>query len=302
MIYFSIKPTTFPEIIFAHQLTQKNYHYSFTYRNNNIEIAYIKSGPLKLSFAKQEFIVNEGSFLLLPHNCNFKLETLDANVHIHYTLALNVGPEITIIDDSQHVSSTTAGILLPLVLPPCPQTQSLFFQLNNLIDAYNTTAPHKHYQYGCRAFDLLCELSFLHNISNFSQNDSSKTKMQIYSQRIVEYIHKNINQPISLSDISVFLDKNPDYLNKLFKKEHGMSIIQYINQEKIKKCAELMTVHGYSLNQCCDIIGIKEPNYLSRLFKKHMGINASQYKQNSVYSTFPLVDRNKLEKKTNPEV
>ena len=81
-----------------------------------------------------------------------------------------------------------------------------------------------------------------------------------------------------------------------------MSIIQYINQEKIKKCAELMTVHGYSLNQCCDIIGIKEPNYLSRLFKKHMGINASQYKQNSVYSTFPLVDRNKLEKKTNPEV
>ena len=155
-------------------------------------------------------------------------------------------------------------------------------------------SPEKKYKCACNAFELLCDISALNKTLQDAETLQTKHIPQIYCIRIKEYIQQNLGRAISLSDLSIFLDKSPNYLNRIFKTETGITIQQYINREKIRKCVELMTTKGITLTQCCDYVGIKDPNYLSRLFKKHMGISASQFKLNSVYSTFPLVDRDKL--------
>lgn len=294
MVYFSINPTTFPEIIFAHQFAQENYHHHFTYANNNIEIAYIKSGALILTIGKDKFLAEDGSFLILPHNCDFTIEAKSKELHIHYTLNLHVCSDITLYNDAAEVPANDSGVILPVLFPPCEQSQALFHRLNHLIQEHHKCDKMNKYKCGCKAFELLCDISLLSNVMNTPDDLQSKPIPQIYCLRIKDYIHKNIQQTITLSDLSIFLEKSPDYLNRVFKNENGISILQYANREKVKKCVELMTTKGYSLNQCCDYVGIKDPNYLSRLFKKHMGIGASQFKRNSVYSTFPLVDKKRL--------
>ena len=294
MVYFSITPTVFPEILFAHQFAQENYHHHFPYMNHNIEIAYIKIGSLLLTLGNQEFLAEEGSILLLPHNCSFTVQALSKNMHIHYTLNLHVGDNITIYEDSALIPSDDGGLILPIIVPPCAQSESLFQRLNFLIEEHHKQSRKNKYICACKTFELLCDIANLTTDLELVHQLHSGQLPQIYCVRIKEYIQKNLSQPITLSDLSVFLERNPDYLNRIFKKENGITIQQYINREKIKKCAELMTTKGFTLTQCCDCIGIKEPNYLSRLFKKHMGISASQFKLNSVYSTFPLVDKDRL--------
>lgn len=294
MLYFSITPTVFPEIIFAHQFAQENYHYNFTCRNPNVEIAYVKIGDIMLTIGNIEYRVEEGSFILLPHNCNFSINAISKKIHVHYTLNLHICNEIIFYNDLDSIPANNTGLLLPVILPPCTHSEELFQRLNLLIEEHHKIHPDRKYKCACKAFELLCDISALSQSKNMVNGPHSKHSANIHCIRIREYIQKNLGQPITLSDLSVFLDKSPNYLNRIFKEENGITIQQYVNREKIKKCIELMTIKGFTLTQCCEYVGIKDPNYLSRLFKKHMGISASQFKLNSVYSTFPLVDRDKL--------
>lgn len=294
MIYFSITPTTFPEIIFAHQFVQENYHSTFTYVNHNIEIVYIKVGVVILTIENEEFQVEEGSIMLLPHNCNSSIRAVSKEIHVHYTLNLHVCNDIKLYPDVGTVPSDDTKLILPVILPPCKQTEELCQRLNLLIEEHHKTTPEQKYKSACKAFELLCDISALGKSLEITDKIHTRHVPQIYCIRIKEYVQQNLDSPITLSDLSCFLDKSPNYLNRIFKTENGITIQQYINREKIRKCVELMTSKGFSLTQCCDYVGIKDPNYLSRLFKKHMGISASQFKLNSVYSTFPLVNRDKL--------
>lgn len=294
MIYFSITPTTFPEIIFAHQFVQENYHSTFTYANHNIEIVYVKIGAVILTIENEEFQVEEGSIMLLPHNCNSSIRAISREIHVHYTLNLHVCNDIKLYPNINAVPSDNSKLILPVILPPYAQTEGLCQRLSQLIEEHHKSTPEWKYKSACKAFELLCDISALGK--TLESTDQAKTKQvsQIYCIRIKEYVQQNIGKSITLSDLSCFLDKSPNYLNRIFKAENGITVQQYVNREKIRKCVELMTNRGLSLTQCCDYVGVKDPNYLSRLFKKHMGINASQFKLNSVYSTFPLVNRDKL--------
>lgn len=295
MTYFSFTPSTFPEIIFAHQFVQENYHSQFTrIDNNNIEIVYIKVGTVILTIEDCEFCVEEGSVILFPHNCNASIRTVSKDIHVHYTLNLHVCNDIILHKDASSMPSGDDRLVLPVILEPSVHTEELCKRLNYLIEGYHNTSPERKYKCACEAFELLCDISALSKSLTETEELQSKHIPKIYCSRIKKYVHQNIGQPISLSDVSVFLDKSPNYLNRIFKAENGITIQQYINREKIRECVELMISKGLTLTQCCDYVGIKDPNYLSRLFKKHMGISASQFKLNSVYSTFPLVDRNKL--------
>lgn len=294
MIYFSITPTTFPEIIFAHQFVQENYHSTFTYVNHNIEIVYVKVGVVILTIENEEFQVEEGSIMLLPHNCNSSIRAVSKEIHVHYTLNLHVCNDIKLYRDIDTIPSDNNKLILPVILSPCKETDELCQQLNLLIGEHHKTTPEQKYKSACKAFELLCDISALSKSLEITEQLEAKHVPQIYCIRIKEYVQQYLERPITLSDLSCFLDKSPNYLNRIFKMENGITIQQYINREKIRKCVELMTTKGLSLTQCCDYVGIKDPNYLSRLFKKHMGISASQFKLNSVYSTFPLVNREKL--------
>jgi len=294
VVYFSITPTTFPEIVFAHQLAQENYHSNFTYENHNVEIAYVKAGALILTIDNQEFCAEEGSFLILPHDYKFSIRALDKQVHIHYTVNLHACSEITLYTDVAAMPADNNHLFLPVILPPCAQSKELCQRLHSIIDEFHKSEIESKYKCACKAFELLCDISVTGRLIDTIAITRSKSTSQIYCARIKEYIKKNMGQEITLSNLSVFLDRSPNYLNRIFKSENGITIQQYINREKIKKCVELMTAKGLTLTQCCEYIGIKDPNYLSRLFKKHMGVNASQFKLNSVYSTFPLVDKDRL--------
>ncbi|WP_141540550.1 AraC family transcriptional regulator, partial [Bacillus cereus] len=69
-------------------------------------------------------------------------------------------------------------------------------------------------------------------------------KTQQYSQTIAickNYIFKNIYNPISVKQLAKFANVNSDYLSILFKKEVGISLIEYIQRERIEEAKKLLT-------------------------------------------------------------
>lgn len=103
-------------------------------------------------------------------------------------------------------------------------------------------------------------------------------------RQAVRYIEQNYQSRISLAEVSRELSVSPSYLSRLFKKDMGINIVNYVNQIKMEKARELMNEGRLSLNEIALELGIQNYNYFYMLFKEIYGITPSDYMKNKKLS------------------
>lgn len=67
------------------------------------------------------------------------------------------------------------------------------------------------------------------------------------------------------------------YLSRIFKKETGVSINQWIIQEKMKAAAHMLRTTDYPAALVAERVGYSNYPYFSTVFKKYYGCSPSQY-------------------------
>ena len=60
---------------------------------------------------------------------------------------------------------------------------------------------------------------------------------------------------------------NSDYLSILFKKEVGISLIEYIQRERIEEAKKLLTFTTYPLSDICASLNFSDQSYFTKIFK-----------------------------------
>ncbi|MFA7274534.1 MAG: AraC family transcriptional regulator [Crocinitomicaceae bacterium] len=96
-------------------------------------------------------------------------------------------------------------------------------------------------------------------------------------QHVVEYIHNNLNERIQLKTLSEQAGMSNTSFYRYFKRELGMSPIEFVLNEKIKCAKQLLRDQGLHINEVGYLAGFEDCNYFIRLFKKHEGITPKQY-------------------------
>jgi len=119
-----------------------------------------------------------------------------------------------------------------------------------------------------------------------------KYKENIYNpliNRVITYINKNIENNLTLGEISSFVNVHPNYLCAAFKKEVGKTLSEYINDHRIIAIKLYMNHANSSISEISYAFNFNHITYFSRFFKKHTGLTPSNYrKQRS--STNSLVE------------
>lgn len=90
--------------------------------------------------------------------------------------------------------------------------------------------------------DIKC-LKYLHGLLLLIIEDYSSDKFCNFSpniSRVIKHVEDNYSQPICASSICENFNINKCYFCRLFKKETGITFIQYLNNFKIKKSKELL--------------------------------------------------------------
>ena len=72
---------------------------------------------------------------------------------------------------------------------------------------------------------------------------------------------------------------NKDYVNRVFKKEKGLSISQYLIQERMNLAALLLEDGKADVNQVAQKAGYNNYPYFSSSFKRYFGCSPSQYQK-----------------------
>jgi len=103
--------------------------------------------------------------------------------------------------------------------------------------------------------------------------DYSLSKYTPLVKEALIIIRKNITQQISLNEISETLNTSKEHLSRVFKKEIGKNITDYINELKIKESLILIKSKKYSISQIAYMFGFSSSSYYSTVFKKVMGVS-----------------------------
>jgi len=110
-------------------------------------------------------------------------------------------------------------------------------------------------------------------VSDYSLDNFSKLVGTAVSK-----IRQNLTNKYSLSMLAEELFLSKEHLSRVFKKETGMSVNNYINFSKIQEAEKLLKENKYSILDISTMLGFSNSSYFSALFKKHKGISPNQYK------------------------
>lgn len=283
MLYNKLNLNYVPKPNFAHVYSCPGYKTKLKNYTPNIEIAYIKQGQIELEIMGAKYQVKEKSFVILPHNYDCSISAKKNEPHIHYTMSALLESESELTDLKEEEKKENI-IFVPIIVPENSKTKILEESLYEAIREYQNEDKVSKIKCGAIFAQILCELSAVGKY----ETKKTSAKGEILDLRIKKYIEKNINGKILLADIAEALGKNANYLNDVFKKINGVSIISYINELKMKKMAILIADKGFSVKEAATQVGISDVNYASRIFKQKMGMSISEYKSASVDYTYPL--------------
>ncbi|MEN2399422.1 AraC family transcriptional regulator N-terminal domain-containing protein [Flavobacterium sp. MC2016-06] len=94
---------------------------------------------------------------------------------------------------------------------------------------------------------------------------------------VTDFIKLNLKENINLKILSDKAAMSTASFYRFFKRELGMSPIEYVLNEKIKCAKKLLKNPSIQINEVCYLSGFEDANYFIRLFKKHEGITPKQY-------------------------
>lgn len=94
---------------------------------------------------------------------------------------------------------------------------------------------------------------------------------------VIEYIRLNLKENINLKNLSDKACMSTTSFYRFFKRELGMSPIEFVLNEKMKCAKKLLKNPTIQINEVCYLSGFEDANYFTRMFKKHEGITPKQY-------------------------
>ncbi|MBE3571712.1 MAG: PocR ligand-binding domain-containing protein [Moorella humiferrea] len=96
-------------------------------------------------------------------------------------------------------------------------------------------------------------------------------------EKVVAYINAHYRESISLEDIAAIVGLSPAHLSRLFKREMGRTVIEYLTLVRIE-AAKRMLREGKTLEEVAAATGFSEVTYFSRVFKRETGVTPGTYR------------------------
>ncbi|MBQ7832985.1 MAG: AraC family transcriptional regulator [Lachnospiraceae bacterium] len=99
----------------------------------------------------------------------------------------------------------------------------------------------------------------------------------IHVVRCIDYIHDNLHSRITIKELAEFVELEPSYLSRLFKKETGVAVSEYIQQLKIEAAQNMLLYSDFTPARISTILAFPDQSYFTQVFKKYTGVTPRKF-------------------------
>lgn len=222
-------------------------------------LAFIKQGEVTLTYRGKGIVLTQGQAVIIPAGELHALATHSATdpiILFHYI-------------DTLHVLKSNSELLMPVVKDVAHTMITAQQFAPFLFEQIDSKINEQEYN------DWLARL--IHALSN-SLNSHVKRK-NIKLQTLVDakdYIQKNLNETISLTELSNELNIDKWQLSRKFKPVFGVTLFQHIHASRVVKAKEMLSQH-YTISDVALECGFCDQSHLNRYFKRFAGMSPNKW-------------------------
>ncbi|AET70780.1 response regulator containing CheY-like receiver domain and AraC-type DNA-binding domain [Desulfosporosinus orientis DSM 765] len=127
--------------------------------------------------------------------------------------------------------------------------------------------------------ELLAAAAEVSKINDEEEIEEEKSDQIYLIEKSLNYIHDNFKQKLPLQLVSSKVFLNPQYFSRIFKKEVGVSYIDYVNKLKIEYACKLLETTDYPAYRISSECGFTDPSYFNRVFVQQMKMTPKAYRR-----------------------
>ncbi|MDU1335686.1 MAG: AraC family transcriptional regulator, partial [Veillonella sp.] len=98
-------------------------------------------------------------------------------------------------------------------------------------------------------------------------------------KKAICYIHKHIDENISLNDICSIVNMNKTYFCRVFKTYTNYTFSEYVNRAKINAAKHLLQESDQSILEIANAVGYENGSKFTSAFKEATGVTPSAYRK-----------------------
>lgn len=228
----------------------------------------VQEGELFITKGGREYAVTSGEYILLEAGCDH-FGTKASQGALTYMWAHFEGQKLR----DRNIPQDGFAYLIPEVgKAPDPQRVSILFR--QLLDLQRHGGLYSENFLTCVLSMLLMELT---QQTLDEQRNAKEVPARVYN--ICEWLRSNCQKKLTAETIAERFHYNAEYLSLLFKKETGLTLIQYLNRTRIDVAKRLLETEGISVKETAYSSGFSDEKYFMRMFRKLEGVTPLQYKE-----------------------
>jgi AraC-like DNA-binding protein len=101
----------------------------------------------------------------------------------------------------------------------------------------------------------------------------------VLAGRAEAYIINHLAERLSTARIARALRMNPDYLNRVFRKVHNMTMTEYLHRRRLADAAKLLHESTDSVAEVASACGYSTVAHFRRMFERFNGLSPREYRR-----------------------
>ena len=245
--------------------------HSVPHTHNHAELFYIVGGKGQFLIEDQLYPVNTNHLVIINPNVTHTEVSLNAQPLEYIVLGIE-GVELSITENSNGQFCILDHF----------ESMDITSCLRNILREMELKQPG--YEDICQAFMeiLIIRLMRSTGLSMPTEPQNSVGNHQCAAVR--RYIDHHFKEPLTLDQLAEEAHINKYYLSHAFKREYGVSPINYMISRRLEESKYLLAETDLSMSQIAQLLGFSSLSYFSQVFHRTQGIAPMEYRQqNRVY-------------------
>lgn len=248
-----------------------------------IELVYFISGPGLHEIDGIEYEVGAGDlFLINPHvsHCYRVMKKGEDLPVINCLFSVDLMLGLT--DEDDNLIDSIYGLLISGITsdeshPFLYAHETHEFNFKNIFLEMDYECSHHPIGYRSMLYAQLC-MVLIHMFRQQKEKPSTSFQTGLVFE-VMRLINEHVEQKISVQELARQVFVSPAYLSRLFKKVTNQNLLQFIQEQKIKKVCEYLVNTNWSIDRIIEEVGYTDKKFFYRIFYNKMNQTPGSYRR-----------------------